>query len=616
MSKVIVLGGGLAGLSAAHTILQAGNSVVLIDKMMFMGGNSTKATSGINGAGTRVQEKMGIPDSKEQFEEDTVRGGTGRYTGPRPWSWPLSKVISHQSADAIHWLIDAFNLELDTVSRLGGHTHQRTHRKKAGGKFPGFMITYKLMQDFDAIAEAEPNRARFISKGRANKLLTDASGAVIGVQYAKGGKNYTEMGPVVIATGGFGAGGLEPDSFLSKIRPDLMHFPTTNGEHCTGDGIQLAIDAGGYGVGLDDVQIHPTGLINPALPDSRTLFLAAEALRGEGGIIIDREGNRFCNDLGTRNYVTGEMLKHNKAPYRLVLNQKAESGISWHCHHYQGRGVMKAYASGAELAAEMGIPASQLEKSFNHYNAAGKAKKDPWGKKFFPAQPFEMKEKYYVGVITPVCHYTMGGVAMNTKAECIREDGTVIPGLFVAGEASGGVHNLNRLGGSGLLEAVVFGRLAGASANRQAVEGPPGASSSGSAVTISVPQANGSTITVSINSSGVSGAAPASSPAPAPAPAATEAPPADEPQQAGAQGEYDMAEVAKHTTEDDCWLAVDGKVLDVTSFLSDHPGGKMAILTFAGKDASEMFNMVHEEGVIEKFAPECVIGTVKPSAKL
>jgi flavocytochrome c len=563
MSQVIVLGGGLSGLSAAHTALQQGQNVVLIDKCAFMGGNSTKATSGINGAGTRVQDAMGIPDSKEKFEDDTIRGGTGVKKGPCPEGWPLAETLAHKSADAIHWLIDQFGLELDTVSRLGGHSFRRTHRKKSGGKFPGFMITYKLMQIYEQICEQEPNRARFINKGRANKLLQDASGRVIGVEYVKNGQTLTEMGCVVIATGGYAAGGLEPDSLLSKVRPDLMHFPTTNGEHCTGDGIALAIGAGGFGNRLEDVQIHPTGLVNPAMPDSRVLFLGAGALRGEGGIILDNEGRRFCDDLGPRNYVTGRMLEHNKAPYRLVLNETAVKGIDWHVHHYKGRGVMKGFNNAQELADEIGCPVSNLEETFAQYNRSAETKQDPWDKKFFPATPFLTSQSFAVGIVTPVAHYTVGGVGINVNAEAIKESGEVIPGLFVAGEAAGGVHGNNRLGGSALLECVVFGRLAGASAARHN-NSLPAPASTGAAVTISIPQTNGTTITVTINGNGV-----VSSGAPPPVAAAPAAAPAEEKKQE--MGSYTMTEVAKHKTEDDCWVAINGQVLDVTNFLADHP---------------------------------------------
>jgi len=314
------------------------------------------------------------------------------------------------------------------------------------------------------------------------------------------------------------------------------------------------------------------------------------------------------------------MEEHNNGPYRLVLNAKAVAGIDWHVHHYSGRGVMKKFGSAAELAADMKIPISQLKMGLDNYNAAAAAKHDKWGTRFFPATPFEMNEEYAVGIITPVAHYTMGGVAMDTKCRVIRRDNSFIPGLTVAGEATGGVHARNRLGGNGLLEAVVFGRLAGSSAvDFLQTHVPAAAALSASTVTISIPQVNGSTITVSISGSGVvTTSGPAASAAAFSTPSEDGAAVADEKEATASQGlkSWTMEEVSKHNTEQDCWLVVDGKVLNVTNFLGDHPGGKMAILTFAGKDATEMFNMVHEEGVIEKFAPEVVIGALKPSSKL
>jgi len=608
----IVVGGGLSGLSAAHTLLQAGCKVVLLDKCAFMGGNSTKATSGINGAETRTQKAMGVPDTVAQFEEDMIRGATGVKTGPCPPSYDHAVVTTAQSAPAVHWLIDSFGLVLDTVSRLGGHSFPRTHRRKSGGKFPGFMITYALMQKYDELCAKEPNRVRFVNKARVNKLLTNSEGTVIGCQYLslKDGKTYTEHGPVVIASGGYAAGSLQKGSFLDNVRPDLMDNPTTNGEHCTGDGIQFAMDIGAAGKDLEHVQVHPTGLINPSMPDSKVLFLAAEALRGEGGILLDNEGNRFCNDLGTRDYVSGRMIDHNKYPYRLVLNSKAVSGIAWHCHHYGGRGVMKVFKTGHDLAAEMKIPVSNLEKTFAEYNEAAKTKNDKWKKKYFPATPFDVNDSFNVAIVRPVNHYSMGGVDIDDQARVKSTGGSIIPGLFAAGEVTGGVHGKNRLGGSALLECVVYGRLAGASCAEYVKNLP--VPSSGAAVTISIPQSNGTTITVTITGEGVTTDAPASASAPPAAPA--EAAPAAE--EKSAMGEYTLEEVAKHNTEADCWVVVGEQVLDVTNFMADHPGGKMAIMTFAGKDATEMFEMVHEDDVIEKFAPECVIGTLKPSSKM
>lgn len=211
-------------------------------------------------------------------------------------------------------------------------------------------ITYKLMTAFEEVCKTSPNKAALITKAPVKRLLTE-NGRVVGVEYEKDGKRHQlKAEAVVIATGGFGAGNIMRGGILEKIRPDLMHLPTTNGEHCTGDGIVMAQEIGAGALDLEHVQVHPTGLVHMDDPDNRVKFLAAEALRGEGGIIIDKDGKRFCNDLGTRDYVTSSMWKHNNGPYRLILNSAASSGIAWHCKHYVGRRVMRTYASGAELA--------------------------------------------------------------------------------------------------------------------------------------------------------------------------------------------------------------------------------------------------------------------------
>merc|ERR1719372_17953 len=195
------------------------------------------------------------------------------------------------------------------------------------------------------------------------------TGACVGLVYEKGGIDFQELGPVILASGGFGAD-FSKDSLLGKYRPDLMHLPTTNGEHCTGDGIKMGESIGAQSIDLEWVQVHPTGLVKPDDPDAKIKFLAAEALRGVGGIVLNQEGKRFANELGRRDYVTGEMWK-NKPPFRLCLNKAASEEIIWHCKHYTGRGVMKYYKNGAELAKDMGVALKTLEDAHQqHYEAS------------------------------------------------------------------------------------------------------------------------------------------------------------------------------------------------------------------------------------------------------
>merc|ERR1712045_66016 len=260
----------------------------------------------------------------------------------------------------------------------------------------------------------------------------------------------------------------------------------TNGEHCTGDGIKMGEVIGGKSIDLEWVQVHPTGLVKPDDPDAKIKFLAAEALRGVGGLIFDADGKRFANELGRRDYVTGEMWK-SKTPFRLALNKAASDEIHWHCKHYTGRGVMKFYESGEALAKDMGIPVQKLvDVHDKHYEASIKQQKDPdggswpaypsgksWdeasgktgsGKKFFhnviPGSKVA-SEPFYVAIITPVIHYCMGGLEIDVNSAVVNQKGKAITGLYAAGEVAGGVHGNNRLGGNSLLDCVVFGRVAG-----------------------------------------------------------------------------------------------------------------------------------------------------------
>merc|ERR1719420_306545 len=342
------------------------------------------------------------------------------------------------------------------------------------------MITYALIQMLEKVAEHTNNtKAKIICKARVYKLLQNSAGAVVGCEYELGGKAMQEHGPVILASGGFGAdftgGGL-----LAKYRPDLLHLPTTNGEHCTGDGIKMGEEIGAATIDLEWVQVHPTGLVKPDDADAKVKFLAAGALRGVGGILIDSKGERFANELGRRDYVTGRMWK-NKPPFRLMLNSKAAKEIHWHCEHYKGRGVMKYYENCKVLAEEAGFSYDTLAKTMATYNGiaakmaanepgapyeayGGGMSWDPWGKKFFHNVPVEPTDNFHVAIVTPVIHYCMGGLEIDSDSRVVKKVGanTVpINGLYAAGEIAGGVHGNNRLGGNSLLDCVVFGRVAG-----------------------------------------------------------------------------------------------------------------------------------------------------------
>lgn len=627
-NPVIVVGGGLAGLSAAHQIYARGGNVVLLDKQPFLSGNSGKATLGINGAGTRAQDTLKIRDLAAQFLEDTVKSGHGQADPA------LAGVLTKRLAEAVHWLQDEFSLDLSVVSRLGGHLQPRTHRGH-DAKFPGMAITYRLLERLENIAEAEPLRVAIWKSHQVIDLETEDGDphAVLGVRWKnlKTKEKGLLHGPVIMATGGYAAD-FTRNSLLRKYRPDIFDLPSTNGVHATGDGQKIVLKHHGVGVDLDKVQVHPTGLVDLSDEDvisgksaPRFLFLGAEALRGEGGIMLNADGDRFCDELGTRDYVSGEMekqLKSGKGPLRLVLNSRSEESLGFHIRHYTQRNLMKTVL-GAQLAAEMKVDPSKLAAVIGNYDksAAGDGK-ELYGKKYFPNTPFGYDEKsqYHVSFVTRVLHFTMGGIKINDRTQVVYEnDGKFTPfsGLYAAGEVAGQVHGHNRLGGSSLLACVVFGRLAGDIASSHVLQKLAAVPIRRlQQISLHVDPQNPYSVTVDW------GSGPQTSETPTVAPK-QEALPSQQPSQGLHEAslkplelvipekEFTPEEVAKHKSRDDCWVIVKNVVLDLTLFLEDHPGGSGSIMAFAGKDATESFDMLHEDSVIGRYARKCVLGRVK-----
>ncbi|ODV64098.1 Flavocytochrome c [Ascoidea rubescens DSM 1968] len=636
-NPIIVVGGGLAGLSAAHQCLINGSNVVLLDKQAFFGGNSTKATSGINGSLTRTQVKLNINDSVDSFLNDTLKSAKGQADEK------LAKVLTYESASAVEWLQDYFNLDLSLVSRLGGHSQPRTHRGK-DARFPGMAITYALMEKIEHIFESNPERVLISKKSKVVKLIkNDSQNFIKGLIFEKDGKNYQIFGPVILATGGYAADFDDVDnSLLNKYRPDIMDLPTTNGNHATGDGQKLVIKSGGIGIDLEKVQIHPTGLVNPKDINSKFKFLAGEALRGEGAIMLDATGKRFCDELGTRDYVSNEMTKV-KAPIRLVLNSKAAKNLPFHVSHYESRGLMKKI-SGQQLLNEIGCSKETLLNQFNEYNKfsdyASKTPQktiDPFGKKFFPSTPFNLDDEFHVSIICRVVHFTMGGVKIDPGARVLTSNNInpsskdkvePILGLYAAGELAGNIHGYNRLGGSSLLACVCFGRVAANSATQYLLQNLSNNSLDTKQVAISrlnkirlhLDPDQHDIIVSFEDDNATENTSPAPKKSKKPTDKKTASPKKTKKSKktlkkpkafSVPKKEYSMNEIAKHTKEDDCWIAVKGAVLDVSNFYDDHPGGKQSLVNFGGKDASEAFEMLHDDNVISKYAASTVIGRVK-----
>ncbi|CAJ0600261.1 unnamed protein product [Cylicocyclus nassatus] len=478
---VIIVGGGLAGLSATLEALNSNAKVILIDGEKNLGGNSAKASSGMSACETVVQERLGINDSRALFFSDTMSAGD------RENDEALVDLLVSSSSDAVDFLLEK-GVDLNDVNLCGGHSVPRTHwippPKEGRAVNVGFGIISKLKEHILNIQKERPDDVKIMTETRVVGL-TSWNAYVTGVNVIKDGKRSEVNGKaVILTTGGFSADRNEEASLLHEFASDKLRFPTTNGPWARGDGVKMARAMGAKVIGMDRVQVHPTAFVDPADPGAGTKFLAAEALRGKGAILINLDGVRFANELGRRDYLTGRILQDCKPITKfnngsagltsaiMIMNDEAVDGFgraSFSFYHivkkfFTKYDTMEAFANAAD------IPYTKLKQTIEDYNKFveknkdGKKEKDSFGKTVFPVA-FDLDKPVYAAIITPAIHYTMGGLKIDKQARVINEYTTApFKGLLAAGEVTGGVHGANRLAGNSLLECVVFGRVAGRNA--------------------------------------------------------------------------------------------------------------------------------------------------------
>lgn len=487
-ADVVVVGAGGAGMTAAITAAAEGKSVVVLESQSMVGGNSVRATGGMNAAKTVYQDEnefgesagvektlktaaekyadnetitalaktvseqwaayqanpTGYFDSVELMELDTMIGGKG-INDPE-----LVETLCANSADAIDWL-DEHGITLHNVSSFGGASVKRIHRPvNAEGKtvsVGSYMIP--LLQE-----NCEKAGVKMMLDTTANEILTDANGAAVGVKAtgASGETVTVNAKAVVLTTGGFGAN----LDMVVKYKPELKGFMTTNAPGIQGQGIEMAQAIGAATVDMDQIQIHPT-------VEANTAALITEGLRGDGAILINEEGKRFIDEVGTRDVVSAAEIAQTGSYSWLVVDQAMVDASSV-IQGYIKKGYTVTGATYEELGKAMGVDAAAFAETMEKWNGYVEAKNDPdFGRTSF-ANPLNTAP-YYAVKVTAGVHHTMGGLKINANTEVLNEKGEVIPGLFAAGEVTGGVHGANRLGGNAVADFTVFGRIAGAAAS-------------------------------------------------------------------------------------------------------------------------------------------------------
>ncbi|CUM63894.1 uncharacterized protein PRCAT00001482001 [Priceomyces carsonii] len=481
--KIIIVGTGLAGLTTALRLLQHGISVIMLEKGDCLGGNSIKASSGINGSVTKQQIANGIHgDSVGAFLSDSIRSGKGLS------NVELLKILVNNSRLAIDWLTGPnLNIDLLKVNQLGGHSFPRTHC--GSGKLPpGYDIVSSIINSLKTFTKGSCGTSLSILKNSSlvRILATENKTKVVGIEYENLNNKEKIYGDyVVLATGGFSADFASNDSLIRKFRPDLLDLPLTNSLLTTGDGQKIAErDVDAQLIQMDQVQVHPTGFIKAF--DSHTKdevnykwkFLCGEIVRGIGAILVSPSGNRFVNELTTRDKVSTAIFQSCKILSNNTLSIAGDSAVAiimlnesdylkapHHIDFYVSKGLMSKLkiADVYNLLLDLSgvnkeLIKNSLDQTLNSYNDNIERQHDSFGRKSFgKVCPSPENSHFYVGLITPVLHFSMGGIKINEEGKVINNDNNVVDGLYAVGEISGGIHGGNRLGGNSLLECVVFG---------------------------------------------------------------------------------------------------------------------------------------------------------------
>ena len=490
-ADLIIVGAGGAGLSAAVTAKDLGvKNVLVLEKMPVIGGNTLRCASAFNAADPDRQKALPMTetlkeavvkainekpvseehaklmaDVKAKYEAYLKSGSKTLFDcpewhalqtyngGDKVGQIPLIRQYSNNVLDTLHWMQSKGSPVMDRVSQGAGALWQRTHQLDAPA---GLGLIDPLYQ------AAVKQGVNFKLGMRVQDLILNDKGRVIGVTATdKVGNKYefTSKDGVILATGGYS----QNKEMRQKSAPHLTsEMVSTNQPGATGDGIIIATRHGADTTGMNYVQVYPL-----ATPGTGALQGRARKMSGLDDVIdVNKNGERFVKEDARRDEFVAAIKKQpggvvydiNDSSIVKPLNsfnEDVETLVSI------GR-IYKA-DSLADLAKQLGMPADKLEATVAEFNKMVEAKEDPkFGRKLFD-RPI-VKPPFYATPRAPSIHHTMGGLQISTNAQVLDKNGKPIPGLYAAGEVTGGIHGSNRLGGNATADVLTFGRIAAKSA--------------------------------------------------------------------------------------------------------------------------------------------------------
>lgn len=450
-ADVIVIGAGGAGMAAAVQANQNGASVIVIEKQASIGGNTILSGGAFNAVKDGSEEAIANEDSVEKHYEQTIKGGDSEGDPE------LVRTMVENAYDGLEWL-KSMGMEFkEGVFTVTGGLWPRAH-KPVDPVGTGFFKTYQKYVD-------EHENIEILLNTKASDLIMDA-GRVTGVIATGETGNTITLNAkkaVILATGGF-AKNVEMRMKYDTIWGNLDEtVQSTNHSGATGDGIVMAQTVGAELVQMGYVQLLPLG-------DPETGSLSGNIeLDVERRIFINTNGDRFVNEGGRRDDMTKALFEQPDHMMWIVLDShcyptgEEKNNFNESINQLVAEGRAFKGETIEELASAVNVPAENLQKALDDFNAHVKSKEpDAFGRTLY-SDPID-KGPFYAAARVPTVHHTMGGVKINKEAQVINAGGEIIPGLYAAGEVTGGIHGKNRLGGNALADILVFGRIAGKNA--------------------------------------------------------------------------------------------------------------------------------------------------------
>lgn len=454
-ADIIVIGSGGAGMTAAIEAAEHGADVMILEKMPLAGGNTLLSGAEMAAPGNWLQQTEGIEDSNDLLYEDTLKGGDNE-NDPQ-----LVRILADNALSGAEWLRDDINVTFeDYMLFFGGHSVKRSLVPLNAS---GVELVTKLNNKVDDL------HIPLHLNTQAYELIQNESGRVIGVKARYQGNEITYHAnkAVIIATGGFGSN-LEMRKQYDPAMDEKIN--STNSVGSTGDGMTMAAKIGAELVDMAYIQTYPTCDV-----ETGTLLYVGD-VRLEGlAILVNREGSRFVEELERRDVISKAVTEQTGEVSYLFWDEAAMTASKVNVKHKDeydsliARGMMVKADTITEAAAFFEIDADTLEATVKRYNEFADNGIDTDFNKRGTLVPFT-DGPYYIMLSQPAVHHTMGGIRINPDARVLNADGTIIDGLYAAGEVTGDIHGTNRLGSNAITDIIVFGRIAGEKAAGETTE--------------------------------------------------------------------------------------------------------------------------------------------------